>query len=328
MNKNLSLRKKVEKIFTNKWIQILFSLILLASLIFYLRSIDQDIQDLFILKNKKYFVIAFPFVIISLLSHSLAWRLIINHFDNELGFWKSIFVYYLSNLSRYIPGNYWYIFIRSTLGVKHGIDLKTGFRGTGLELFLNAGVAGIFVLLGIILNIIRLDSIQLIWLALFFFIGLLLLLALYFIRKQGGSPAEANGRKSSIVERVKDEISELRSFEIKEIMKIVLLLSSTWISQGFSFYFILSVWNETSITNYFLIMFSYVTAWFLGFINPLAQNGLGVREAVFMVTINRIYPMQFIFGAGIAMRLLGLMGEIFLVGLSWLFTREKSSTIN
>jgi hypothetical protein len=183
-------------------------------------------------------------------------------------------------------------------------------------------------LLGIILNIIRLDSIQLIWLALFFFIGLLLLLALYFIRKQGGSPAEANGRKSSIVERIKDEIGELRSFNVKEIIKIVLLLSSTWISQGFCFYFILSVWNETSITNYFLIMFSYVTAWFLGFINPLAQNGLGVREAVFMVTINRIYPMQFIFGAGIAMRLLGLMGEIFLVGLSWLFTREKSSSIN
>jgi hypothetical protein len=75
-------------------------------------------------------------------------------------------------------------------------------------------------------------------------------------------------------------------------------------------------------------MFSYVTAWFLGFINPIAQNGLGVREAILLITLNQLYPASTILGAGIGMRLVGILGELFLLLLGWLLGRAKKEETN
>jgi hypothetical protein len=73
-------------------------------------------------------------------------------------------------------------------------------------------------------------------------------------------------------------------------------------------------------------MFSYVTAWFMGFINPVAQNGLGVREAVFMITLSDVFQIPVILGGGIMMRIIGILGELLLMFLGWLVIRNKQFT--
>jgi uncharacterized membrane protein YbhN (UPF0104 family) len=147
-------------------------------------------------------------------------------------------------------------------------------------------------------------------------------------RKTNISEKEGTANNQSLLVKLKKELSQIWTFSWKEIITLVLWFSSAWISQGFTFLFVLSAWGTTPISSYFLVMFSYVTAWFLGFINPIAQNGLGVREAILLITLNQLYPASTILGAGIGMRLVGILGELFLLLLGWLLGRAKKEETN
>jgi hypothetical protein len=253
--------------------------------------------------------------------------MIVNQFDNNLGFWQSLYIYFFSNLSRYIPGNYWHFIFKSTVGVKYGIDFSTGIKGTGIELILNTFVGFIFVLLGITLNFIQLESEQYFWLGFFLLIGFLFfLLFLLLDKKTKVQDSENRNGTQSQLSKLRDELSKLKNFPVKKITTLILLFSSAWVSQGFTFFFVLSMWKITEFSNYFLIMFSYVTAWFMGFINPVAQNGLGVREAVFMITLSDVFQIPVILGGGIMMRIIGILGELLLMFLGWLVIRNKQFT--
>ncbi|MCB2214121.1 flippase-like domain-containing protein [bacterium] len=310
------------KLLKNKWFHIVSGVGILISIFFYFRSMEGDFRDIVQLTNISKGLIAFPFLIYSLFAHVMAWRSIINHYGYKLGFWQSIYLYNFSNLSRYIPGNYWHFIYRSTIGVKFGIDVTTGAKATGIELLLNTIVGFIFVIFGIGSKLIHLDRKQYFWLLLFFVITILIFVVFYFFdRKTRVSEKEDVGEDHSVFERLKKELSQIWTFSLKEIITLVLWFSSAWISQGFTFYFVLSAWGDTPISNYFLIMFSYVTAWFLGFINPIAQNGLGVREAILLIALTQLFSASIILGAGIGMRLVGILGELFLLSLGWLFGR-------
>lgn len=323
MSTENKLNSKIVKFLRCKWVQTLFAIIVLTSIVFYIINIDQDFSGIFLLHNPKFFLFAIPSVLYSLIAHAMAWRLIINHFGNKFEITKSVYVYYLSNLSRYIPGNYWHIVLRSTIGVNYGVDLKTGFKGTGVELFLNAMVSFFLIILGLLLRYIKLNNEQVYWLIFFFMISIIMLLFLFINEKKLREQKNSKSQSKSIFMTIKEEIAQIWTFSFPEIMLLVFWYSSAWISQGLSFFFVLSIWGELKLSNYLIIMFSYVTAWFMGFINPLAQNGLGVREAVYVVTIGKIISLPIILGASIVMRIIGLFGEILLVICGWFILRAK-----
>ncbi len=313
----------VKRILQSRLFHIVAGVIILISIYLYFRRVQGDFSDIFKLDNPLFILCAIPFLIYSLISHAVAWRMIVNHFDNNVNFWQAVYIYYFSNLSRYIPGNYWHLFFKSTVGVRYGIDFSTGIKGTGIELILNTSVGFVFVVLGIVLNLIQLERQQYMWLALFLFIGVIFFLLLYVLDKKiKPQDTEDNKNTQSLINRLKNEISQIRRFSLKKIIVLILLFSSAWISQGFTFFFVLSMWRSINLSNYLLIMFSYVTAWFMGFINPIAQNGLGVREAVFMITISGIFSVTIILGAGIIMRVIGIVGELLLMFLGWLVIRK------
>lgn len=317
------------KLIKNKWFHIVSGIGILISIFFYYRSMEGDFRGIVQLTNLPNGLIAFPFLIFSLFAHAMAWRFIINHYGYKLGFWQSIYLYNFSNLSRYIPGNYWHFIYRSTIGAKFGIDVTTGVKATGIELLINTIVGFVFVIFGIGSKLIHLDKQQYYWLLLFLIISIFIFVVFYLLdRKTNISEKEGTANNQSLLVKLKKELSQIWTFSWKEIITLVLWFSSAWISQGFTFLFVLSAWGTTPISSYFLVMFSYVTAWFLGFINPIAQNGLGVREAILLITLNQLYPASTILGAGIGMRLVGILGELFLLLLGWLLGRAKKEETN
>jgi hypothetical protein len=312
----------VNKILKNKWFHIFVGLATFISIYFYFRNVEEDFSNIFKLNNPHYLLFALPFVLYALVAHVIAWRRIINHYGNHIGFWHALYIYYFSNLSRYIPGNYWHFIFKSTVGVKYGIDLATGLKGTGIELVFNTVVGFGFVILGLACNLIHLEKEQIYWLVLFLVVGIVFYLIFYFldrINQKNGDNQETES--SSVMSKILHELNHSWTFSAKDVLILVFLFASAWIAQGFTFYFVLSAWNISGFSNYLLIMFTYVTAWFLGFINPIAQNGIGVREAIFIVTLSGLFSNAVILGAGIGMRILGLFGELLLLLLGWIMTR-------
>lgn len=324
---NQGFLSKVNKIIRSKWFQLISGFAILVFVFFYFRSIGGELDQIIHITSPIYFVFALPFIFIALIAHVLAWRLIVKHFGPKLNFWNAIYIYTFSNLTRYIPGNYWHIFFKSTLGSNFGVDIKTGVKGAGIELVLNAIVGFIFVVFGIFLKFVALETDQLKWLLLFFIVSIFILALFLVINKIADKKNNSDGSEKSKVFLVIEELAEILKFKRKEIFQIILLFSIAWLSQGFTLWFSLSAWDVVNVTHYGVIMFSYVTAWFMGFINPIAQNGLGVREAVSIVALSNLFPVATILGANLAMRLFGLLAELVLLLLSFLLRSDKSRSI-
>ena len=324
MTKNFDILLLIEKIFKNKWFRLISGLAILVFIFLYFKSVGGEFQQLVQITSPIFFLYATPFLLIALITHALAWRLIVNHFGTKLNVWDSIYIYYYSNLTRYIPGNYWHFIFKSTMGVNFGIDLKTGLKGTGIELILNVLVGFVFVVLGIIFKFVKFEKEQIVWLLLFLLVSLFALIIFFIISQRSKNSENTHESGSDKRLKIKEEVSEILTFSKREIVTVILLFSSAWLAQGLTFYFVLSAWEVTSISYYAAIMFSYVAAWFMGFINPIAQNGLGVREATSVVTLSNIFEVSTILGANLAMRVIGLLGELFLLVVSWLI-RSKSN---
>lgn len=315
----------LNKIIKNKWFHIFVGLATFVSIYFYFRNVGGDFSNIFKLNNPQYLLVALPFVLYALVAHVFAWRMIINHYGNSIGFWHALYIYYFSNLSRYIPGNYWHFIFKPTFGVKYGIDLASGLKGMGIELVFNTLVGFGFVVLGLVFKLIHLEMEQMYWLSFFLLVGIIFYLIFFFLdRMVQNKGTDQETAPTSAISRIMNEVIHSWTFSFKEVLVLILLFVSGWIAQGFTFYFVLSAWNTTGLSNYMIIMITYVTAWFLGFINPIAQNGIGVREAIFIVTLSGLFSNSVILGAGIVMRIIGLLGELLLLLLGWVMTKGKT----
>jgi len=309
---------KITQIFDNRLIKIVFTIIIFVAVYYQFNKLNSNLSDIFVIIRPHFFLFALPFVIFSLLFHVIAWRIIVNGLGANVEFSSSVFIYYFSALSRYLPGNYWYIFSRSVIGQEKGLDLKTSFAGTGIELIINTIVALLFSLVGGIFGF-SLDKKQFAWI----FIILILSLLLFFLIMIRKSENKIHDGNLSFLEKIRNKINEVTlnvSLPKKNYLFLFILYASAWFTQGFSFFFVLSGWELINLDQLPIILFAYVTGWVIGFLNPLSPNGLGTREAIFLVMLSHIIPVPTIIGASVIMRLLGLIGELLFVFISWIYS--------
>jgi len=320
MKHKTNLYNCVQQLLNNRWLQAIFIVIISLVVYFQFKFFGQEATDVFNLGKPWKLFLAFPFVIYSLVAHAFAWKVILNRLGEDLNIFTAIYVYYLSGISRYIPGNYWYIFLRSLIGVKAGINLKAGLKGTGIELVINLTVGMLLALFGTLFGV-KLDSQQIKWILLFALISVAFFFILFFVAKKAN--AKENKTTTFNISSYTSELLWIKNLAFKDLLILILLFSSAWFSQGMGFYFILSAWGNLSLTNIPLIMFAHVTAWVIGFLNPLTPNGLGIRESVFMLAIASIVTMPIGYSASLVMRILVIIGEALLALLGWLIMKKK-----
>jgi len=306
------------RIVNNKIIKTLFIVLLIFAVYFQFNKINaNDSVDLKIV-NSLYFLIAFIFFIYTLLAHVLTWHILINSLGGKIRFRNSIYIYFISGLLRYLPGNYWYIFSRSAMGLNLGIDMSKNISGTSLEILLNLLMGISLSLVGVLWGI-ELEIKQLSWILVFFIVCSILLILLLVIGKKKINSSNSIALSKAVI--FFHDICKLKNLPFWKVCFLLFLFLSIWIAQGFSLFFVLSAFIPLNFSFYPLVMFSYVISWVIGFINPITPNGLGIREALLMITLTPTISTSVALGASIIMRLLGLAGESILAFLGWISSR-------
>ncbi len=273
-----------------------------------------------VIKHPVFLLYAIPFVFGTLILHVITWRIIINDFDGKINYSNSIFIYNFSALSRYIPGNYWYIISRSVLGKEKGLSYKNSILSSGIELIFNILSA---VLISTLIRVMgfTLNYQQFIWLL---FIFILILFPILIFLKIDIDKIN-NKEVKNYLEKIKILILSLKTNIYQSPQKyffLFLLFICIWLSQGLSFYFILSTWGKINFQYIPIIVTSYATGWVIGFLNPLTPNGIGTRETIFITILKGIIPVSTLLGASLIIRIFVLIGEFILALISWLFLRK------
>jgi len=280
--------------------------------VFQFRSYGQDIRTIGDFDNPELFIFAVLFAIIPLTLHAVNWGAILQNFGNRIRFRDVLFIYFYSSLVRYLPGTYWYILTRTTMGVKEGHTPENLLLTTGLELVVKV-ISGIFVLVLAFICGLSLQLEQLAWIGVWLVLGVGLYLYLHLTRK--GS--ENTKTRNVWLDTLKKPIHLLQTRPLI-LGKWALIYLLAWVIQGFVLWLIIKIWQPLNLSVIIWTIFAYTSGWIAGFLNPFAPNGLGAREAVFMAILAPIVPVPIILGASLLMRLNILICELILTMVGWI----------
>lgn len=315
------------KILKDKKVRLVFSLLIIIFIVIYLNQTGQDFSKIKNVQKPMYFVYATPIVLFSLFLHGFAWYKILVSLGSTISLSSSIYVYYLSSLGRYLPGSFWYIMFRTTIGKDLGVDTQKSILGVGIELLFTITTGLMLSILGISFQKITLlpEQIKL----LFWFIGITLVVfgILFIATKVLHDQKDRSLLHEDFTTKIIRAVNYLRVMNKKDIFQILILFLMAWLTQGFAFYLTASAWLHIPISLLFTFITVYATGWIIGFINPLTPSGIGSRETIFLITLPKVLFPPIIIAVSLAMRLLGLFGEMFFAIFFWLILRKKNKKV-
>ena len=208
----------------------------------------------------------------------IAWRNIVKFLGTKIPFSQAIYIYGMSQLAKYVPGNIFHLAGRQALGMAAGLPGWVLVKSSVLELGLIALVGALFGLLVLPL-----------WLKGFSIVVAFLLFAFTFI---------------SITFMVRHYIS--KDIGSALCWQMFFLLLSGLIFVGILY--ILSL-NMLSIKMILGFVGAFIIAWLAGLVTPGAPAGVGVRELVLIFFLKDIINEADLLLAVIIGRLITIMGD-------------------
>ena len=206
---------------------------------------------------------------VGLLALSLAWRLMLNHYqDGRFGYSESHVSYARSQIAKYLPGNVFHYAGRYALSKAMGASDRAIVSATVEEL---VGVATVFALCGAVAALFG-QSEQLLWSYISLpLLGFIAGAALVVARIALAQPFTGKYRLSSQAGFV------LRSWFL---FSVFLLLSLSVVVMLTA-----EVIPLTAPPVFATLVSAFCLSWLFGFLIPGAPGGIGVREAAFLLLL-------------------------------------------
>ncbi len=257
-----------------------------------------------------YLWLALPFFLSYFFLRSLGWWYILKKLGGKLNFSKSGYIWFISEFSRYIPGNVWSFVGRVYLCDKEKIAKRIASLSLLLEIFYLIGTS---LGLGIIVFMAGGHGLKMpLWSLIFIFpivitiinpkiLGKIINFAFYKWKKE---KIDFNlGYADSIV--------------------ILLVYTSAWLAYGFGSYLTAAAFVNLSGISIFWLSCSFVLAWAIGYLSFVTPMGLGVREAAIVTILKSVISSSLASLVAISTRLMMMLSEF--LALLFILSAKKIS---
>jgi hypothetical protein len=234
---------------------------------------------------------------------SVRWQKTIALTGEHLNLKETYKINSLSLLARYAPGGIWDYVGKFALAKKRGL----GGQNILLSLYLNVLLtilSGVVVFLMSLLFFSNLQQLQLITISIVLLSVTLVLLHPKLLEK-------LLNLIFKLIKRQKMRID----FSYSDIIKASTWFVAGWVVVGTSFFMLISSFStlETSIMPKVIGIFAI--SWIVGFLTPIAPNGVGVREATLTLLLKQIMPLPLALVSSIGFRLLIIFGDLVSAGI-------------
>ncbi len=271
-----------------------------------------------------YFLLGLSVLLIITISFSMAgvWQLIIRKYAPSLSRRNYMIIWLRSLLAKYLPGGIWNLVGRAYLCKKANINGVASLASIVLEtlLFLLSQVIIISVLGSIYLtNLIDWSSLPfgITWVVPILFIFLAVAAIIIIIHPKIFS------RILGFAMRSQGETFEAPQVKFRYLLFWLSLYVLINIGGGAAFYtFIISIYMLPLSLLPVIVVIVNIT-FFIGFLAPLAPNGLGIREGLLALLLSYFMPSSIAIAISLAARIWSTLSEIVSVGLGNLIFRVK-----
>ena len=241
---------------------------------------------------------------------ALIWHLLTKSFQEKISFRHNLYIFIISNTSRYIPGTVWQYIGRVELGKRIGnLQRKKTLVMIVYEVFLLLLGAGTLSLLNFSGAFVK-------------NLGITSLIIIFFLSLLAFHPSVLNFCIKFLVSISKNKITlpELK-FNSGKLIFTYLAVLVNFILNGLALLFLYFAFNQNLNYGHFLFFTSaYAFSWALGFITPIAPAGFGVVEVSLALTLSGIMPLTLASAIAISFRFISTLVEM----LTFLFVLKIS----
>ncbi|MEO7322804.1 MAG: hypothetical protein ABIW48_08990 [Burkholderiales bacterium] len=230
------------------------------------------------------------------------------------------YVYAVSNIAKYLPGNVFHFAGRQILGARLGWSHAAIVRATLLE------IAAIVIVVSLIILVVGLSS------------G-----GDAFARMLFGdtSPLGRYWRNAAIALLIAGAFAfallcrlqlpkRLFGVSAKAILVVLCLVTMFFVLYALlAIVFVHGLPTAISAPPWPTLVIAYLLAWLAGFVVPGAPGGLGVRESVLLLLLSANVPdsQALALALGLGMRFVSTLGDALCAGLAYLLGRGPSATL-
>ncbi|MEW5930295.1 MAG: lysylphosphatidylglycerol synthase domain-containing protein [Gemmatimonadota bacterium] len=226
------------------------------------------------------------------------WRMLLRHFGVEVPFRALARAWFLSNLSKYIPGVVWQFVSLAQLGPSAGLTAAASVTTLLVQmgfLLLSAWLVGAWLLPAAYAGEFAAGLLVLRWAS---------PLALALVH-----PAVVGGGLR-LVERVARREVAAWGGSWAEGVKILLVSAVSWVLSGAAFYLFLASFVELPLSALPAVTAINALAWVVGYLVFFAPGGLGFKEAAMALLLGGLVPAGVAAALAVASRLWTITGEV------------------
>ena len=243
-----------------------------------------------------------------------AWRRIVISLGDYLDFVFSVRVWFLSNLTRYIPGNIWQVATMMVMVGERGVSKTNALLSQVIYTALALALAGLF---GVMFVLVRPDLFGAIVpssivayapiIATLAFAALIIVFALPM----------TNRVIIAITARVmhRDIVAPTSTFARGLVPPLFSMLM--WLTNGIAFYLFTSSITSLSLAQLPAFIAMNAGAYWIGYISLVTPSGLGFREGALALMLAAFFPTPVAVALSLVTRLWSTAGEILGVSLIW-----------
>lgn len=284
------------KTFAKKALQIALPVVLLA---FLLKTIISNWSEaLPYFNNLGYFSLLLSFLTLLLIypESAFGWFVLVNKLGTKISLKNAMYVWIVSNTSRYIPGTIWQYIGRVELAERFGVPRKEGIVSVLCETLLII-IAGCMVSAFAISQWETLSLKPYIVLA-----GMLIPIALLH-------PVLSNKTLELLAKVTKKEKVSVNPPKLKDYVVLLPLFVFNFLLNGIGLMFL--VYSFTGkLENIFLLSGIYALSWLVGYFSIFAPGGLGVTEASLALLLSFQMPLPLASSIAIIYRFLLVIAEL------------------
>jgi uncharacterized membrane protein/uncharacterized membrane protein YbhN (UPF0104 family) len=256
------------------------------------------------------------------LLRSYKWQLVLQAKGHNMKLRKATYLWGISEMRRYIPGNIWAVLGRAVLFSKEGIDKKVVIRAMVAELSIVIIATALVSILAVpyLLRTVFPDN-DLMHQVIMLTSYAIIIGSLIFIFQQ------------KVVSYLPQKVQALAKhilplFPPATTLHIILVTAAACLFFGLGYYFSILSISFLHPQDVFGLSGFFVLSLLLGFLSFLTPAGLGVREGIVTVGLTPIMPVAVAGFASLFARLILVITEVLFLGISYLWSNTKHKTVN
>lgn len=258
--------------------------------------------------NTGYIILAILFFLLYFFFRSLGWWYILKKIGGDIKLAQGGYIWFLSEFSRYIPGNVWSFLGRVYLCDKQKVAKRVASLSLLLEIFYLLGAS---IAMGVVFFMTGSFALKLpIWT-----LVILIPIAVTII-----NPKILGKIINAVFYKWKGEkINFNLSFWHSILIFLIYIIA--WSAYGFGSYLTAIAFVKLTGISIIWLICSFVLAWAIGYLSFITPMGLGVREATILTILKSVIASSLASLVAIATRLVMILSE--LIALAIILSSKK-----